>query len=573
MRFKSSKKDGYQVFAVTGINTVSFAVVADAAARKGLLGFAIERVDPSENQRYYMPGFKIFKSVIPHPQPHQQVSTYDHPVQSFSWDDFTAKPDRQYEYIFHPLKGTPKNLDRSASPVSIQIQTEPLYSDQEHDVFFNRGVASSQAYQRRFGNLPPNKLPPAEAKDALKWLMRDLHEAFIKFVENAKRGDTLLGCFYEFRYEPACRALRDAIERGVDVRIIIDAKNNGRDGQESFPRDENLAMVKALRFPKGTIIKREENPSSIQHNKYLVLLKGPSGKPVEVWTGSTNLSLGGFSGQTNVGHWVRNEEVAQEYHEHWKALSKDPVNADLRVEIGTLSPAPKDKTAINEGATAVFSPRKGDTLLKFYTALTNSSEKCSCITLAFGIAAPFKDLLKDNTEHSSIIFMLLEKKDVPNKRSKTPFIAINASNNVYKAWGSYIEDPVYQWAKETNAGLMKLNTHVSYIHSKFLLIDPLGADPIIITGSANFSKPSVTDNDENMLFIRGDKRVADIYFTEFNRLFNHYYFRSVFEATQEAGRSDDSELFLSETAPEWQKKYAPDQLRTKRLKLYEGMSI
>ena len=82
--------------------------------------------------------------------------------------------------------------------------------------------------------------------------------------------------------------------------------------------------------------------------------------------------------------------------------------------------------------------------------------------------------------------------------------------------------------------MLMLNQHVSYIHSKFLLMDPLSKDPIVVTGSANFSKASTNDNDENMLIIRGDKRVADIYFTEFNRLFFHYYFRSVQEATANA---------------------------------------
>jgi hypothetical protein len=71
MRCKSSKQGGYQIFAVTGINTVSFAIAADAAARNGLLGFAIERVDPVENERSYVRGFKVFKSVIPIPQPNQ----------------------------------------------------------------------------------------------------------------------------------------------------------------------------------------------------------------------------------------------------------------------------------------------------------------------------------------------------------------------------------------------------------------------------------------------------------------------------------------------------------------------
>jgi phosphatidylserine/phosphatidylglycerophosphate/cardiolipin synthase-like enzyme len=47
-----------------------------------------------------------------------------------------------------------------------------------------------------------------------------------------------------------------------------------------------------------------------------------------------------------------------------------------------------------------------------------------------------------------------------------------------------------------------LNHHVSYIHSKFQLMDPLSADPIVVTGSANFSAASTNDNDENMLVIR-----------------------------------------------------------------------
>ena len=70
-----------------------------------------------------------------------------------------------YEYIFHPLKGTPKNLDRSAKPISIAVRTEPLFSDLEHDIFFNRGVASSQAYAREFDNKPPDKLPPAKSRE------------------------------------------------------------------------------------------------------------------------------------------------------------------------------------------------------------------------------------------------------------------------------------------------------------------------------------------------------------------------------------------------------------------------
>jgi len=204
--------------------------------------------------------------------------------------------------------------------------------------------------------------------------------------------------------------------------------------------------------------------------------------------------------------------------------------------------------------------------------LVDKAEDLACITLAFGVNERFKTQLKDNTAQDHITFLLLEKKDAPRKNAKKPFVAINAAQNVYKAWGSFVATPVYQWARETNARFLQLNTHVAYIHSKFLLRDPLGGDPIVVTGSANFSDASTNSNDENMLIIRGQSRVADIYFTEFNRLFNHYYFRSVMEATNATKTSDDAELFLAEKPADWLKKYAPGKLRTKRLKVYTSMT-
>lgn len=50
-----------------------------------------------------------------------------------------------------------------------------------------------------------------------------------------------------------------------------------------------------------------------------------------------------------------------------------------------------------------------------------------------------------------------------------------------------------------------------YVQTKYMLVDPLGPVPIVVIGSANFSAASTTDNDGNMLMIRGNAAVADIY--------------------------------------------------------------
>jgi phosphatidylserine/phosphatidylglycerophosphate/cardiolipin synthase-like enzyme len=594
MRFKSAKTGPYQVLAVSGTNTISFAIAADKAGTKGLLGFAVERSDPEGKQDFYVSGFKVFPSMIPRPDDKTRVKTSRHPVQSFVWDDFTAKPDHKYEYIFHPLRGTPKTLDRSAEPVAIRVRTEPLFSTLEHDIFFNRGVASSQAYTREFGNKKPNQLKGAKRPEALEWLSRQLDDAILKFIASAAKGDTLLGCFYEFRYQPVAEALKEALDRGVDVRLIVDAKNNkpkDENGkvQEPFPRSDNLAMIKKVGLPKAGVFLREARTNAIQHNKFMVLLKGKQRKPAEVWTGSTNISDGGIHGQTNVGHWVRDAETAKKFQVYWELLKSDPGGRDgedrstaiannkkLRTAVEEILAAPTSWPKVRKGITPIFSPRSGSEVLDMYAQMVDEASDTSCITLAFGINKTFKDLLKDNKADGHIGFFLLEKEDKPNPRAKDPFVRLTAKNNIYEAFGSYIDEPLYQWAKETNTRILQLNSHVSYIHSKFLLKDPLGTDPIVVTGSANFSDASTNDNDENMLVIRGNQRVADIYFTEFNRLFYHYYFRSVQERTRKMLSEDDKKkqdqksLFLDETDG-WLAAYKPGSLKQKRVDMFRRM--
>jgi phosphatidylserine/phosphatidylglycerophosphate/cardiolipin synthase-like enzyme len=139
-----------------------------------------------------------------------------------------------------------------------------------------------------------------------------------------------------------------------------------------------------------------------------------------------------------------------------------------------------------------------------------------------------------------------------------------------QASGSELRTTLGQWVVETDTRKLGLNQHVAFIHCKFLLHDPLGADPIVVTGSANFSKASTNDNDENMVIVRGNRRVADIYFTEFNRLFNHYYFRSVAE------RSSPAETLRALQLAEddgWLEKYQSGTLRSKRVACFTGMAI
>ena len=76
-------------------------------------------------------------------------------MQTFQWGDYTAKPATTYEFTVTPVYGKPKLLEldhRSATTVQITTEAQEVGKVQgrpSHDIYFNRGVAGSQA--RRCG--------------------------------------------------------------------------------------------------------------------------------------------------------------------------------------------------------------------------------------------------------------------------------------------------------------------------------------------------------------------------------------------------------------------------------------
>jgi hypothetical protein len=184
-----------------------FVAGKEAAAKKGLMGFAIQREQLDEAgtvvERYWMTGIKRFKDKDRGLPPGTPVSTADHPMQAFQWADYTAETGQTYVYTIVPVYGQVKllQLDRD-SAVAVTISTEIEYllhpdladDTARHDVYFNRGVIGSQAYARRFGNRTPEADNPGA--EEMVWLSRGLFEALIAFIGLATTAIT--GCARHF---------------------------------------------------------------------------------------------------------------------------------------------------------------------------------------------------------------------------------------------------------------------------------------------------------------------------------------------------------------------------------------
>jgi hypothetical protein len=123
----------------------------------------------------------------------------------------------------------------------------------------------------------------------------------------------------------------------------------------------------------------------------------------------------------------------------------------------------------------------------------------------------------------------------------------------YKAGGAKVtpiaNSDLDRWFVEEELARPVNNGHVFFVHSKVLIIDPLSDDPLVCSGSANFSKGSLIANDENMLLIRGDTRVADIYMTELDRIFRHFRARDIINA--QAATGVHNEWLLLDTTDDW----------------------
>ncbi|HMN59037.1 MAG TPA: phospholipase D-like domain-containing protein [Anaerolinea sp.] len=526
---KRVTRQGISVQAISGTYTVMLGFNATEEARIGLLGFAIRRSDHTENERYWLRGFKTFASVIPEPKPGDTYPLFEQPVQSFLWGDYTAKPAHDYTYEVTALYGQPKNL-LEGPRVAVRIRTE-RENRGKHVVYFIRGVSGSQAYAWKFGNKTPDEVPN---RRAYTWLSRGLEEALLGFIAQAD-GPTrgLRASVYEFNYPPVLAAFKAAYAAGADVKIIYDARQDP-------PVNATREAIDAVGLPQEILIARTAGRSYISHNKFIVLLK--RNQPVQVWTGSTNLTRGGIFGQANVGHLVRDSRLARQYLDYWTLLAGDPANKDLRPLVAALTPDPLG--APDVGTTPVFSPRPGLGALAWFAERVDAAQQTAALTAAFGVnplmAAVF------NRDRDFARFLLLEKRG-------ENYDVYAADPDVQVSIGSHLgQDPLYQWAAERLTGF---NLHVRYIHTKFLLVDPLGDDPLVVTGSGNFSGPSITDNDENMLVIRGDRRVADIYLGEFMRLFNHFYFRYHASRLEEKASGQPSKgLFLVED-DSWTNRY------------------
>jgi len=242
-----------------------------------------------------------------------------------------------------------------------------------------------------------------------------------------------------------------------------------------------------------------------------------------VWTGSTNWTEGAIYGQLNLGHAIYDRAVAAKYEKYFQLLFADSDAAKMKHENEAMTPVPgADRNSIVHGVTPIFSPQSSLSMLDLYADVCRQAK-------VLLVCAPFElhQKIRDTFDHPPpgvLRFLMADKAGSFGKKGEMELIQRDPGNKATVA--TVLKTPLNDFQGKLLEHAESFHHAGVHIHSKIIAGDPFSSDPVLVTGSANYSSNSTTTNDENSLIIRGDTAVMDIYSTDFMRMFEHYWFRA-----------------------------------------------
>lgn len=516
-----SVTNGIRVKAYAGTTGVLLGFNIEPQKRAKLLGFAISRKTLSGRST----GRKVWlQGILDFPQSTKDrgalINTNVAPIQKFRWSDYAVYPSTQYAYKVHPVYAS-GSLPITADNRNILLENGPEVVVETQDfqgedaIIFNRAVASSQAFSRRFPDLDAEIQEAKEAgtlgskslpQNALDWLSRGLVEQIEAFLDQAVDASWAIDlAIFEYHLPRLHEAMVAAGERGAKIRILYHAKQGDDATLENEHLLHNPQIPGAFLFPRVT--------TALMHNKFVVLSRvgaDDTYTPVAVLAGSTNWTENGCYRQANVVHISRNPVILQNYAAMFETLvttrtnrtaTKKAINKTNQIptileRFGGFSP--RSKFADIEAMANLIKGANQDVI--FATAFRLRDEITSAL-----LGAPNDAILRLGVQNSS------SSKITGIHRDRTAQFTATA----------LLPGGLEGWLKETSA---KQRGNIR-VHTKAIAIDVTSDAPVVISGSHNFSTNASKSNDENYLIIRGDVNVADIYLCEIMRIYDHYRFR------------------------------------------------
>ena len=505
-RLKTNQNDDFRIKAYAGTNGVLLAVDLAESRRAGLLGFAFRQKEAAKPWQWLLNSLTFPGRAHTLAQWNATPSNLA-PIQKFRWADYSIEPGTTCRYRVHPVYGTPA-APVLGEPLELSVTTDDG-KPAGHRVIFNRAVAASQAFGRKFPEMDQllsqqPELPiedwPAAPRD---WLQHGLLDQILAFIGRAKRTVWALDiAIYEYELKAIVDAVNAAYKRGVQVRVLYHAKAGD---DQTAQNEASLAKIPVAK-------KRARVTSRIFHDKFIVLSKLGAGgvrTPQAVLCGSTNFTENGVYRQANVVHVADDKMLAAKYLELFGQIWSSPDDvAATRKWISKNNPIDASSALF-----AGFSPRSGGADLAEFIRVIGGADRDLLFATAFALPDDLLNALL-GAEHDDVL-----RYGIQNTASR--ITGFHADRTAEFTATALLTNGLEGWVKE---GLKGQRGNL-LVHLKAIVANFTSDTPVVISGSHNLSASASNGNDENYLIVRGDTDLADRYGLEIIRFYEHYRFR------------------------------------------------
>lgn len=549
-----------------GIDAQAYANVADVvlvwqcAVIDGCLGFGIQRKDQSGGAPVYLPTYMPFspdpagrQQDPAGPAVHSQPSDI-WPIQRYIWADYSAAGLTGVQYRVVPVMGTPGHSQADMDHAS--VWTDPVTcatgTTAGFEMWFTRGIVASPSVTRSVQAIidrdaaagqpapTPIEVLRKEISNPDSQLRTDLAgpvlPALRTFLGDARaQGLDLYGALYELNDGELIELLAGF---GQSCHLVL-----GNGSYSPAEPDPNSSAAAELQG-KVDLSRRILKGGPFAHNKFLVLCQGST--PKAVWTGSTNWTNSGLCTQSNNALLIHNQAVSQSFLSYWQRLRG-------------AGNAPGSTFAVANRGGAFDGPDPGSVtvpgqqpigLRAWYTALPVGDGKSPGATpstvddlIDLGEAAR----LIRAAQHG-VLFLMFEPGPVVTSLIKPIEDLADAGKFVH---GVINQPPTSDTTGATltlfNRGArsddalsvimpailrqpvagedLEQRYNSVMIHSKLIVVDPFGNNPVVMTGSHNMGRKASSENDDNLVIITGAAGLAREYAVYIQVVFDAYKWR------------------------------------------------
>ena len=488
------------------------------------------------------------------PDPTAPESSAISPFRRFTWTDHEANTGDKVSYqvapVIQPDGGEAAVDETQASDFSPELVLSGEV-DETFECYFNRGLVISQFMSRQLkGDFSAKSLKAfkqglnnrTESQIRL-FLGGDLRTRLMDLLDETKKNK---GHVFAALFELSDDVLISKLT-GLGKRAHVVLSNGAHQSRDD---DENADSRKTMQDAGCEVHDRMLASGVLGHNKFMVVCDANQA-PRAAWSGSTNWSPTGLCTQINNGILIQDDGVAQEFFDQWGRLRdagdstpKDLVATNSKVKLKKTKSADVDiwftKTSSAQEMDAV------DELVK------NAEDGVIFLMFQPG-GSPILNAIVDRQEKDDGVFVkgVISTMDKDDQDQAKVTLIQRGDKKVAKF---RIVQPVGlqgigKWAAEVSRGAFLNQIGFAIVHSKVIVLDANGKNPVVITGSHNFSGSASSKNDENLVIVRGNAALAKAYAVEVQSVFDHYNFRAV-AASMKADGKDVSKLMMDPKA--WQ---------------------